>query len=204
MKKNYTNQATKSHASLYSESGPKSKVAPNYKRGGEDPPKRSPFAAVQAPTGGISTPAAPTKEQIVKENSAKYKKTPNYNRVDISKAANKTENPNATRKAMEKQKKTTWKESVGKGEMSRSDYMDSLTTLKPLGVSRKEVRQEMRSDLGRTDAAQVVKNIGKGTKKVGKNVVAGVKKAYKAAKKACSRSGGSCNAKRNKTLGGKF
>jgi hypothetical protein len=40
MKKKYTNQATKSHSSLYSESGPKSKAASNFSGRAEDVPSK--------------------------------------------------------------------------------------------------------------------------------------------------------------------
>ena len=40
MKKKYTNQATKSHSSLYSETGPKSKAASNFSGRGEDTPSK--------------------------------------------------------------------------------------------------------------------------------------------------------------------
>ena len=40
MKKKYTNQATKSHSGLYSESGPKSKAASNFSGRDEDVPSK--------------------------------------------------------------------------------------------------------------------------------------------------------------------
>jgi len=207
MKKKYTNQATKSQSSLYSETGPKSKVAPNYKNGGEDPPtKRSPFAAPASDTK-LSTP---TKEAVraeeVKSTSAKFKSKPNYNYVDIKTRAktSKSETPSGDAKAESKGLTKKFTEMYNKGEISRGAYKDSLMTLQSPGTTRKEVRQIARSKVG-GGVENVARDAGRAIKKTTKSVVAGAKRAGKAIKKACTpKSGGSCNPMFNKTIGGKF
>jgi len=204
MKKKSTNQANKYHSTVFSESGPKSKKAPNFKNGGEDPPKSSPFAAIKAPSGNLSIPAAPSKEDAVKATSEKFKKNKNYNYTDIKTRANKSDSPRATAKAETKGLEKKFTKMYESGEISRSDFRDSMMTLQAPGTTKKEVRQIVRSKVG-GGVENIARDAGRAVKKGAKNVAANVKKAGKAIKKACTpKSGGSCNPMFNKTLGGKF
>jgi hypothetical protein len=204
MKKKSSNQANKYHSGIFSETGSKSKVAPNYKKGGEDPPKSSPFAAIQAPSGKLSVPSAPSKEDAVKATSAKFKTNKNYNYIDTKIRANKSDSPKATAKAEKKESQSRFTKMYQSGEISRSDYKDSMMTLEAPGTSKKEVRQIVRSKVG-GGVENIARDAKRSVKKAGKNIAAAVKKTGKSIKKACTpSSGGSCNPMFNKTLGGKF
>lgn len=204
MKKKSSNQANQYHAGVFSESGPKSKKAPNFKNGGEDPPKRSPFAA-PAPDMKLSTPTKESvKEEAIKSTSAKFKKNKNYNYVDTKIRAGKTDTPRATAKTEKKDSEKRFTKMYQSGEISRSAYKDSLMTLQAPGTSKKEVRQIARANVG-GGVENVARDAGRAIKKGAKSVAAGVKRTAKAIKKKCTpKSGGSCNPMFNKSLGGKF
>ena len=207
MKKNYTNQATKSHSSLYSETGPKSKVAPNYKNGGEDPPtKRSPFGAPASDTK-LSTPTEEAvKAESIKSTSAKFKTNKNYNYVDIKKRykSSTSETPSGDAKKESKGLEKKFTKMYNDGEISRGAYKDSMMTLQSPGTPRKEVRQIVRNKVG-GGVENVARDTGRAIKKGAKSVAAGAKRVGKAIAKACERKKkGACTARKNPTLGGKF
>ena len=211
MKKTSNNQANKYHSNIFSETGPKSKAAPNYKGGGEDPPKKgSPFAA-PAPDMKLSTPTEESvKAEAIKSTSAKFKTNKNYNYVDIKKRrlASTSETPTGDAKKESKGLEKKFTKMYNEGEISRGAYKDSMMTLQSPSTSRKEVRQIVRNKVGGS-VENVIRDTGtsikKTAKKTAKSVAAGAKRVVKAIKKGCTpKSGGSCNPMFNKTLGGKF
>ena len=207
MKKTSNNQANKYHSNIFSETGPKSKAAPNYKGGGEDPPKKGLLFGAPASDTKLSTPTQEAvKAEAIKSTSAKFKTNKNYNYVDIKKRrlASTSETPTGDAKKESKGLEKKFTKMYNEGEISRSAYKDSMMTLQSPGTSRKEVRQIVRNKVGGS-VENVVRDTGRSIKKTAKSVAAGAKRTVKSIRKACTpKSGGSCNPMFNKTLGGKF
>ena len=178
-------------------------VTTRKKNGGEDPPKRSALAAPSSDMK-LKTPTKESvKEEAIKSTSAKFKKNKNYNYLDTKIRANKTDTPKATAKIEKKDSEKRFTNMYQSGEISRGAYRDSLMTLQAPGTSKKEVRQIARANVG-GGIKNVARDAGRTIKKGAKNVAVNVKKVGKAIGKACTPSGGSCNPKRNKTMGGTF
>ena len=176
------------------------------KNGGEDPPKKGLLFGAPASDTKLSTPTQEAvKAESIKSTSDKFKTRKNYNYEDIKKRykASTSETPTADAKKESKGLEKKFTKMYNDGEISRSAYKDSMMTLQSPSTTKKQVRQIVRGKVGGS-VENVVRDTGRAIKTGAKSAAAGAVRAGKAIIKACTpkKGGGSCNPKRNKTLGG--
>jgi hypothetical protein len=191
---------------MYQHMQKRNAMATTKKNGGEDPPKRSSFAAPASDTKFSIPTEEAIKAESIKSTSAKFKTNKNYNYADIKKRykTSTSETPSGDAKKENKGLEKKFTKMYNEGEISRGAYKDSMMTLQSPSTTRKEVRQIVRAKVGGS-VENVASDAGRAIKTGAKSVAAGAKRVGKAIAKACERKKkGACTAKKNKTLGGQF
>jgi len=147
------------------------KVAPKMaaarkKNGGEDPTKKGPGptplpGALKAP-GSMGPQKYVSSDQKIKNTSERFKKEPTYNVKDAAKRGK------GDIKAIEKDLSNT-RSRMGtmyrEGKITRSQLKDSIKSTMDVGTTKADIKTKVGQIGGRTNAGQVLFNMGVGRNK---------------------------------------